>query len=79
MSRHRCDMCVGFVRRDCTIMERCVQTGMRRHNDVTLRRLALAAATGTAKTAQQAECEASQSGPKGNAQNTPDTLCKGEE
>lgn len=30
---------------------------------------ALAAATGTAKTAQQAECEASQSGPQGNAHN----------
>jgi hypothetical protein len=30
--------------------------------------IALAAATGTAKTAKQAECEASQSGPKGNAQ-----------
>jgi hypothetical protein len=30
--------------------------------------LALAAATGTAKTAQRVECEASQSGPKGNAQ-----------
>jgi hypothetical protein len=29
---------------------------------------ALAAATGTAKTPQAAECEASQSGPKGNAQ-----------
>lgn len=29
--------------------------------------LALAAATGTAKTAKLAECEASQSGPKGNA------------
>lgn len=32
------------------------------------RLFALAAATGTAKTAQQAECEASQSGPKGSAQ-----------
>lgn len=30
--------------------------------------LALAAATGTAKTPQAVECEASQSGPKGNAQ-----------
>jgi hypothetical protein len=29
---------------------------------------ALAAATGTAKTPQAVECEASQSGPKGNAQ-----------
>jgi hypothetical protein len=28
---------------------------------------ALAAATGTAKTAKRVECEASQSGPKGNA------------
>ena len=26
----RCDWCVGFVRRDCSIMERCVQTGQRR-------------------------------------------------
>jgi hypothetical protein len=32
------------------------------------RELALAAATGTAKTPQAVECEASQSGPKGSAQ-----------
>lgn len=28
----RCSWCVGFIRRDCTTMERCVQTGMRRPN-----------------------------------------------
>jgi hypothetical protein len=26
----RCEWCVGFVRRDCAIMERCVKTGQRR-------------------------------------------------
>jgi hypothetical protein len=26
----RCDWCVGVIRRDCSIMGRCVQTGMRR-------------------------------------------------
>jgi hypothetical protein len=26
----RCDWCLGFVRRDCRIMSRCVKTGMRR-------------------------------------------------
>jgi hypothetical protein len=46
----RCNWCVGFIRRDCTIMERCVQTGMRRP-----RRAASAMSTGTAKTPKAVE------------------------
>lgn len=26
----RCDWCVGFIRRDCRIMERCVKSGLPR-------------------------------------------------
>ena len=41
---------------------------MTRHHIAEAAILALAEATGTAKTPQAVECEASQSGPKGNAQ-----------
>lgn len=43
----RCNWCIGMIRRDCHIMERCVQTGIRRPNRVTLARIDAAEAAKT--------------------------------
>jgi hypothetical protein len=53
----------------CALLDAYLYATAPNSNEAQIVRDALAAATGTAKTPTAAECEASQSGPKGNARN----------